>query len=679
MPRQRDIRIFGEGKKVIRKRVKWFLLATLTYLLICYVSALAMPPKPGLFEPDARTGLSRLTGRPIVRPRISEELNRPEPFKIQLVTGTNNILLIVIDYPDLAATQIVASFADMVNGPWASGSLNDYYQEISYGNFGLSGVNAGWYAAANNHNYYANFDGIWGTSDDFGTGAYPHNAPKLVEEAVDAAEAAGVDFSNYDNDGDGWADTVFIVHAGRGAEATNDPDDIWSHKWDIFSGGGIPRYYDGVWINTYSIQPELNSTGGHIEIGVFAHEYGHVLGLPDLYDTDGTSEGIGNYGLMAGGGWGADGSSPERPSHMCAWSKVYLGWINSTVVTVNILNQATDQIETNAEVYKLWKNGIPGEEYFLVSNRQKVGFDSRFVGDGGLLVWHIDENVINANLSSNTVNNDENHKGVDLEEADGLNDLDYGRNRGDAGDFYPGSTNNTTFNDTSNPNSRAYSGDSTSVEVGNISSSQGTMSADLLVGVSGDTTPPDTFLLSYPGSKVTGNALTVEATFLWTGSDNITSASNLVYSYSLEDYESGWSPWSSGTSKTYTLPMGNYVFKVKARDEAGNIDATPAEWTFQVSLPVIAYPNPCYPLQGQVVRIANLPLDSNMKVRIYNMAGELVRTLEVGNGITLGTGSATALWNCKNDSQQDVARGIYPYFIFSIDEGKGVGKIVLIR
>lgn len=519
MPRQRDIRIFGAGKKAIRKRVKWFLLATLLYLLICYVSALAMPPKPGLFEPDPLTGLSKLTGRSILRLARPEGINQPESLKALLVTGTNNILLILIDYPDLPATQTAASFTDMINGPWATGSLDDYYEEVSYNQFGVNGVAMGWYRAANNHTYYANNDGISGTGDDFGTGAYPYNAPRLVEEAVDAAEAAGVDFSNYDNDGDGWVDTVFIVHAGRGAEATGDPNHIWSHKWDTFSGGGSPKYYDGVWINTYSVQPELNSTGGHIEIGVFAHEYGHVLGLPDLYDTDGTSGGIGNYGLMAGGSWGADGNSPERPSHMCAWSRVYLGWITPTVVTRDTFSQEINQIETNAEVYKLWKRGEPQSEYFLVSNRQKIGFDSRLIGDGGLLIWHIDEDVINANLLSNTVNDDENHKGVDLEEADGLNDLDYGRNRGDAGDFYPGSTNNTTFNDTSNPDSRDYSGITSEVEVINISSSGNPMRAELKVGIAG-VAPNLESLIVYPNpfksaeghSYITFEALTERVT-----------------------------------------------------------------------------------------------------------------------------------------------------------------------
>ncbi|MFQ6066915.1 MAG: M6 family metalloprotease domain-containing protein [bacterium] len=469
------------------RAIRRTLLLGLAVFLGLVVSVSAIPPKPGLFEFDPVTGLSKSTGRSIVLPPRPKWLDRPEPFKAELATATNNILIILIGYPDLVPTETRQSFTDMVNGLWMTGSLNDYFQEVSYGSFGVSGVSVGWYTAANNHTYYANFDGVSGTDDDFGTGGaseYPHNAPRLVEEAVDAAEAAGVNFASFDNNGDGFVDTVFIVHSGKDGADTGNPNYIWSHKGSIYGGGGTPRYYDGVIIDTYTIQPELNSAGDHIEIGVFAHEYGHVLGLPDLYDTDYSSEGIGNYGLMAGGCWGADGASPWSPSHMCAWSKIYLGWITPTVITEDALNQGINQVETNAEVYKLWKDGIPQREYFLVSNRQKVGFDSRLPGDGGLLVWHIDENVINANFSSNMVNSDENHKGVDLEEADGLNDLDYGRNRGDAGDFYPGSTNNNAFNDTSNPNSRSYSGAITKVEVVNIAPSGDPMVANLKVGAS---------------------------------------------------------------------------------------------------------------------------------------------------------------------------------------------------
>jgi len=547
-----------------------------------------MPPKQGLLEPDPLTGLSKLTGRPIVLPPRPQGLNRPEPFKAELITGTNNILLIVIDYPDLPATQTAASFTDMVNGPWPTGSLDDYYQEVSYGVFGLSGETVGWYRAANNHTYYANFDGIADTDDDFGVGAYPYNAPRLVEEAVDAAEAAGVDFSNFDNDGDGFVDTVFIVHAGQGGEATDDPNDIWSHKWSISSGGGTARYYDGVTINVYTMQPELNSMGGHIEIGVFAHEYGHVLGLPDLYDTDGSSEGIGNYGLMAGGSWGANGASPERPSHMCAWSKVYLQWITPTVVTQDTSSQTISQIETNPEAYKLWKDGVPQQEYFLVSNRQKVGFDSRFIGNGGLLIWHIDEDVINANLWWNTVNNDENHKGVDLEEADGLNDLDFRRNRGDAGDFYPGSTNNTVFNDTSNPNSRDYSGVTTKVEVINISSSGDPMRADIKVGFAEpENEPPNTpSAPTGPDSGTPGSPYTFSATTTDPDGDDI------AFKFDWGDgSQSDWTSFvasGSSASKSHSWSdQGTYEVRAKAKDVYGAESGWSAGHQIVVTAPIL--------------------------------------------------------------------------------------------
>lgn len=477
------------------KKVRgWGLLLGLAIFLMG-TACLAMPPKKGLLEPDPVTGLSKLTGKLIVPPPRPAGLDAPEPFKAELVTGTNQILLIVIDYPDLGSTQTANSFDDMVNdSSWQDGCLNDYYQEVSYNQFGVNGVTVGWYQAANNHTYYANNDGIAGTNDDYGLGGaavYPHNAVRLVEEAVDAAEAAGVDFSNYDNDGDGEVDTVFVIHAGMGGEATGNPDDIWSHKWSISSGGGTARTYDGVTIDTYNVQPELNSAGGHIEIGVFAHEYGHVLGLPDLYDTvsgNGDSEGIGNWGLMAGGSWGGDGLSPEKPSHMCAWSKVYLGWLTPTVIEIDTSDQQISQIETNAEVYKLWRNGKPDKEYFLVSNRQQTGFDENLPG-GGLLIWHIDEDVIDANMGTNSVNGDENHKGVDLEEADGNNDLDGVGNRGDAGDPFPGSTNNTTFDQESNPNSKSYANRCTGVEVTDISASGDPMTADIKVTIYAVTDP----------------------------------------------------------------------------------------------------------------------------------------------------------------------------------------------
>ena len=108
--------------------------------------------------------------------------------------------------------------------------------------------------------------------------------------------------------------------------------------------------------------------------------------------------------------------------------------------------------ENPDQIYKIWMNGQPGPEYFLIENRQKVGFD-QYIYEGGLLIWHIDENIINARIRSNSVNNDEQRKGVDLEAADGAADMDNNRNRGDGGDPFPGIARNRLFNSSSNPNS----------------------------------------------------------------------------------------------------------------------------------------------------------------------------------------------------------------------------------
>ena len=122
--------------------------------------------------------------------------------------------------------------------------MKDYYNEVSHGAFSVSpgpaGV-VGWFAATRVHDYYGDMHG-------------KVRAAELVKEAVLAADPY-VDFSKYDNDHDGIVDTVMIVHQGRGAEESRDSTDIWSHKWSL-PEPAWGRYADGVWINTYTIQPE---------------------------------------------------------------------------------------------------------------------------------------------------------------------------------------------------------------------------------------------------------------------------------------------------------------------------------------------------------------------------------------------------------------------------------------
>ncbi len=385
-----------------------------------------------------------------------------------------DVPVILIDFPNFASTETVQSFDDMMNqvNYGGTGSFRDYYLEISYGDLDITADIYGWYTAANNEAYYG-YNG--------GVNSAWLRAVDLVREAVDAAQTgASPTWSDYDNDNDGDVDVVFVVHADRGAECggAGANNRVWSHRW-VLAGNSQQVTYGGKLINDYVIQPEKScfGTNQHIEIGVFCHEFGHALGLPDLYDVDGSSEGIGNWGLMAGGSYGGDGQTPETPTHMSAWCKIETGWVTPTVVTANQVGTSIQQVETNREIYKLWSNGVAGQQYFLVENRQLTGYDAN-LPTAGLAIWHIDEGQRTTN---NTDNADETHKLVDLEAADGLAHMDAGTNRGDAGDLFPGSTNNTTFNANTNPNSRDYNGGDTAVCVQNISAPSATMTADFCV------------------------------------------------------------------------------------------------------------------------------------------------------------------------------------------------------
>jgi len=395
-------------------------------------------------------------------------------------TETVNVPVILITFSDRTPTYSVANFQDLLFGrrpaiATGPGSMKDYYEEVSYGKFSVSGGPAGvqgWFASANGHDYYGE---KWGSK----------RAAELVAEAVRAADAY-IDFSQYDNDGDGYVDALIVVHQGMGAESTGDMSDIWSHQWYLSAAGQDDVKLDGVWIDAYTVQPEecwrWKDVKSISSIGVFAHEFGHALGLPDLYDYDGSSEGVGNWCLMAGGSWNRTNGSGDTPAHMSAWCKWCLGWVNPVpvrgyrenwVFNASALSDSVAQFLPNPGGPDDWHWYWGGEgEYFLVENRYKTGFDAGLPGSG-LAIWHIDE--------SQTDNDDENHKLVDMEEADGLRDLDFAerRNRGDAGDVYPGSSDNRRFGDRTNPDNSWYDERNTGCSIRNISDAVPVMTADV--------------------------------------------------------------------------------------------------------------------------------------------------------------------------------------------------------
>lgn len=472
-------------------------------IILLMISGLTMAVNPpnkgpfpkGLLENMKKNILPEKWGDPAWVARMEK---RKSARTLGKQTGTDAFVLPVVlaDFKDNTGQISAATFQDHLFDNNPTGTMTDYYDEISYGQFSISGTVYGWVHTNQNMDYY--------TGNNNGNGSYPNNVKGFVHDVAAQADAQ-IDFTQYDNDGpdgipnsgddDGYVDALAVVYAGAGADWWPGNSSFWPHMSSLgneaYTTNDKGINGQNIIVSTYFVCPEESGGGsgdGTIRpLGVFVHEFGHVLGLPDLYDrTDASegpdfqdSEGVGNWCLMAGGSWGGDGAHTETPSHMSVWCKYQMGWLTPVVITQSQTNLSIPASETSATAYMLWEDGYAMSRYWLVENRQKTGFDKYLTGSG-LLVFHVDENRRwgKAAWSSGPVNDDETHKLVDLEEADGLANLDNSVNRGDSGDPFPGSGNNTTFDDNSTPSARDYDGNPTGMSIRNISTSATVMTAD---------------------------------------------------------------------------------------------------------------------------------------------------------------------------------------------------------
>jgi len=463
----------------------------------CCTELCICPPSPELEEKIVRSKRRFLTGGALpaaetvdlldlrtftlisTRPKKTREHTLVSPTRdFAPVLGVRKALVLLVDFSDKQANQSQAHYSDMLFslGSHPGGSMRDYYREVSYskldvtGTVNGSGPTSGWFRAPQTRAHYA--DG------NYGFNAYPKNAQKLCEDAVDLANPF-VNFADYDNDGDGVVDALVIICAGSGGEATGNTSDLWSHKWSIF-----PRSVDGVTVQTYFMAPEDG------RVGVMAHELGHLLlGWPDLYDTDYSSSGTGKWDLMAGGSWNNFGNTPAHPT---AWCKAKVGWVAPTTVFNAQQSVTLKPYAQQGDVYKLPVGSATSKEYFLVSNRQQTGFDSALPGEG-CIIEHVDDNQSN--------NTDENHYLVDIEQADGKRDLNKHANSGDAGDVWPNASLNK-FTDSTTPNSKTYSGADSQVAVTDIARSGDDITATLKAGAVGGTTGARTWHYNVAAQRV---------------------------------------------------------------------------------------------------------------------------------------------------------------------------------
>jgi M6 family metalloprotease-like protein len=425
------------------------------------------------------------------------------------VSGDIKIIILCIEFSDIkhGSSNTPTYFDDMADGN--TNSMKLYYREASYSKINISSDAGGWYTSTQTMAYYGTPSG--GENDN-------PSLYKLVTEALVGADAS-INFSQYDVDLDGWIDYLIIIHAGGDQAMTQNANDIWSHKYYNLDTPTV----DGKKVGWYSMISENDP------MGVMAHEYGHQLGLPDLYDTDYTGSGgetcgAGIWDVMAMGSYANYGVTPSLPS---AWSRIQLGWanvINITQSTSGLTIKEADLCNTVVRV------NFPGlsSEYFLIENRQLNGYDSSIAGSG-ILIWHIDELQ-----GSPEVNNMEVRPGkmrVTLEEAHGgtqhmqnamLN------NWGDYGDTWK--SNGAGFNPVSSPNSTAqFDGRHSFISIKSITQSSSQMTFDVQLNTPvfdlrltassttvkadpGSTTPytvtlrnfgsPDTFTITLEGSHL---------------------------------------------------------------------------------------------------------------------------------------------------------------------------------
>ncbi len=399
------------------------------------------------------------------------------------VTGVLDVPVLCFGFNNvnIPANTVANLQTELFDGPWATGTMSDYWLEVSYGAFTFDGTvfNAG---------NLAQNDTVYEAADNGMTAA---NITAYVSGAVQGADAT-VNFAQYDNDGpdgvpnsgddDGVVDLLALVHPEFGGENTNiaGNNNIWSHRWTYASASGamLNTADDAagggkIQINNYTIMPALNNASNLIEMGVFAHEFGHALGLPDLYDRDNSGgEGVGWHCLMGAGNW----NQPASPAHLSVWCRAELGWVEPQLMIGNYDDFNLRAIASEAAAMKIVHDPA-GVEYFLVENRQPIGFDQNLV-DCGIVIWHVDPSVGTAWNDNEWCTGGATHSYLAPEQADGRCDLEFGINRGDNGDFWDGDPTIGDFDPNSVPNSRPYSGTDTGMKLTDFSDCTATMSFD---------------------------------------------------------------------------------------------------------------------------------------------------------------------------------------------------------
>lgn len=367
-------------------------------------------------------------------------------------TGSPRSLVILVNFSDLSfvTPDTLAAFTAMLNEPGYSanlgtGSARDYFSDNSMGAFSPQFDVVGPYKLPKTMKYYGEND-----ADD-----YDKNPVQMIVDACAKADSAGVDFSIYDTDNDGIVDNVFVYYAGHNEAEWANENTVWPHRWAIYptsmySGGNYDGTlasitFDGKRIMDYACTSELRgSTGTNMAgIGTFTHEFGHVIGLADMYPTNNFEHfTLSDWNIMDSGAYLNEGRTP--PSYN-AFERFQLGFLTPELLTGSIVGKTLEPLGSSNKAYLISAsdyhnlNGANPDpkEFFLLENRQNTGWDA-FLPGKGMLIHRINYNQ--SDWDYNQPNNNPLKMGVQLMPADGI--------ASDAtlsGDPFPGTSNVRSF------------------------------------------------------------------------------------------------------------------------------------------------------------------------------------------------------------------------------------------
>ena len=403
------------------------------------------------YVPTAQVKARRVQARSMRTQRLGQNTNK------DLFKGQKKGLIILVEFTDQKFKNSdpktlynrIANEANYSEGDFR-GSVKDYFLAQSRGQFELDFDVVGPVQLGHDVAYY-------GANDRYGNDLRPE---EMVEEACNAI-AGEVNFADYDWDGDGEVEQVYILYAGYGEADSQKANTIWPHEWQLSLTGKV-LYLDNVKIDTYACSNEINYDGKIAGIGTLCHEFSHCMGIPDFYDTEYSGNfGMNSFDLMNSGSYNGNGYCPAGYT---AYERMVSGWIDPIEITKGMSLSVTGMkgLADGGEAYKIINSGNE-DEYFMVENRTPSGWDEELPAFG-VMITHVDydASIWESNFVNTTSGTGNSHQRMTIFHADNDDDSKYFNTSSQQyfkttleGDLYP-YQGNDSLSATSKPSNATY-------------------------------------------------------------------------------------------------------------------------------------------------------------------------------------------------------------------------------